>query len=761
MRCRVQVRFVILVALATGCFTAPAADLIKSGTAALNRGDLTKAGACFSEAAQAAAVQNHPVDEGVARKWLGLALARLGDKRFEEAMDQLRKAELLLTPELGKGDKNAAEQLGYVLFNMAEMLRIRAENRLREQRSIGLGQGTFFSMLNEFVIPAEQAIVKARGIYPANRASELDLEQAELQLLLAGLSASFLPAGNALESYEKAATSYQVIIEKSHTGSEEIKPDTLLTAMIRKCECLKEQASLTQDMARRKRLLDEAIAVVKPYSAVRCEHVELMAYAAYRYGVAQMDALQDEIPPESFSMIEKPLLLAAGCVEEMRSVVNPGVSFDSSRSFFSPRTHGYEALVRFYGRSRQPEKMLWAVERMKARAFRDLFYQTGAPDIDVEKLRLRLQAEDAALIEYFYDADRTWALLVLPKEGVSARELTISGQDLNAKIRQVMAGFADQACVIRLVRTRAVPLQMACAFKSASELYALLLAPVTNSLARARVKRLYIVPHHAMNYLSFNALVTALGQPDVLESHFYVEDGLPLTVLPSAATLLDIPQEKIGGKSIVMARSDFTSRRPTYPCNLAGTLKEAKMAATILSADLWVEGEATEARLRSATGSHHVLYFATHGVLDSMNPLNSAVLLAASADASDAASDGRLTVEELINGLRGKLASDVVILSACMTNRGEENPLPGDDLSGMARAFLVAGARSVLATQWNASDTTFPPIMEHFLKTWTAEGLPKDVAMQRALRWFLGQSDIGIWRHPLFWAPVVLVGSAE
>ena len=82
-------------------------------------------------------------------------------------------------------------------------------------------------------------------------------------------------------------------------------------------------------------------------------------------------------------------------------------------------------------------------------------------------------------------------------------------------------------------------------------------------------------------------------------------------------------------------------------------------------------------------------------------------------------------------------------------------------MAALSRGFMTAGARSVLATQWEASDSTFPTIMELFLRAWVQQGVAKDEAVGTALRGFLATNDFPIWRHPHFWGAVVLVGAAE
>ena len=85
-----------------------------------------------------------------------------------------------------------------------------------------------------------------------------------------------------------------------------------------------------------------------------------------------------------------------------------------------------------------------------------------------------------------------------------------------------------------------------------------------------------------------------------------------------------------------------------------------------------------------------LVHFATHGTLDAETPLNSTVALA---------QHDELTVHELMS-LR--LDARLVVLSACGTGQGESTG--GDDLLGLTRGLLAAGAQAALVTLWPVDD---------------------------------------------------------
>jgi CHAT domain-containing protein len=142
----------------------------------------------------------------------------------------------------------------------------------------------------------------------------------------------------------------------------------------------------------------------------------------------------------------------------------------------------------------------------------------------------------------------------------------------------------------------------------------------------------------------------------------------------------------------------------------------APVAATLF------EGEhATTAAFRSAAARARVLHVATHAIVDAAHPATSALLLAATSE-----EDGLLLASE-IAGLR--LDADLVCLSACATAGGYLSPSEG--AFGLTRAFLVAGARTVVSTWWDVDDAAARRFMEHFYAALRA-GHARDEAARRA-----------------------------
>ncbi|NIP82879.1 MAG: CHAT domain-containing protein [Gemmatimonadetes bacterium] len=139
-------------------------------------------------------------------------------------------------------------------------------------------------------------------------------------------------------------------------------------------------------------------------------------------------------------------------------------------------------------------------------------------------------------------------------------------------------------------------------------------------------------------------------------------------------------------------------------------------------------------------------------MLNNRNPLFSYVRLQPGPTA-----DGRLEVHEVF-GL--ELAADLVVLSACETGLGtgsrREVP-PGDDWVGLVRAFLFAGAESVVASLWPVEDEVTARLMQEFYKN-LGDGPSKARALAHAQRAFIYDEKRS---SPFYWAAFGLTGDVQ
>jgi CHAT domain-containing protein len=171
---------------------------------------------------------------------------------------------------------------------------------------------------------------------------------------------------------------------------------------------------------------------------------------------------------------------------------------------------------------------------------------------------------------------------------------------------------------------------------------------------------------------------------------------------------------------------------------------------------------ATETRIKSlsamgALANARILHFATHGLLAGETELflrshaEPALILTPPDKASDT-DDGLLAASEIAEL---KLDADWVVLSACNTASGET--VGAEAMSGLARAFFYAGARSLMVSHWAVnSDATVKLVTRAFAAMKQNPALTQAGALQLAMLTMVDSP--GLDSHPANWAPFIIVG---
>jgi CHAT domain-containing protein len=148
-----------------------------------------------------------------------------------------------------------------------------------------------------------------------------------------------------------------------------------------------------------------------------------------------------------------------------------------------------------------------------------------------------------------------------------------------------------------------------------------------------------------------------------------------------------------------------------------------------------------------------VLHFATHGAMaGEIEKDREPGLILTPPEAASAEDDGYLSASE-IAGL--KLDADWVVLSACNTAAG--GAASAEALSGVARAFIYAGARALLVSHWAVySEATVKLVTKAAAEMARDSKVGRAEAMRRAMKALIEKG--GVEAHPAYWAPFVVVG---
>ena len=158
------------------------------------------------------------------------------------------------------------------------------------------------------------------------------------------------------------------------------------------------------------------------------------------------------------------------------------------------------------------------------------------------------------------------------------------------------------------------------------------------------------------------------------------------------------------------------------------------------TARVFMGGGATADCLRTYGPASPFVHIATHGLFRRDNPMFSSIRLGS----------GPLSVIDLY---QLRLSAELVTLSGCGT--GLNAIVGGDELVGLARGLLYAGARAVLLTLWDAYDTSTADFMGAFYRHLQSSS-NKAQALQLAMREVRDR-----YPHPFYWAPFILIGQAN
>jgi len=238
-------------------------------------------------------------------------------------------------------------------------------------------------------------------------------------------------------------------------------------------------------------------------------------------------------------------------------------------------------------------------------------------------------------------------------------------------------------------------------------------------------QRLFVVPDGKLHVLPFDALLNQNSErPAIVSTVPSANVFVLLRTRPPAATsrraLLGVggvPYDRMfaaGKPSGGTTRSDetrglFDASYPTQLPVLPTAQAEVLTAARLLgpTSVVFTGDQATESAVKAQNlDDFDVFHFAVHAFADPKFPERAALVLLNDPTAGD---DGLLQPREIG---QFRLNAGVVVLSACDTAVGPT--LGQEGVLNIARAFLLAGARSVITTLWAVSDATATAVMRQF-----------------------------------------------
>ena len=336
-------------------------------------------------------------------------------------------------------------------------------------------------------------------------------------------------------------------------------------------------------------------------------------------------------------------------------------------------------------------------------------------DFSLERLQAALPPS-ASLVEYYFARDRVVAAVV------SRSEIHIRPVTLVSRVVHLLQLLRFQLSKFRLGTAYVQRFMETLLRATESHLEALeteLLAPLH---ALLRGTHLVFVPHGPLHFLPFHALRRA-GR--------YLCDDFTVSYAPSASVFA-LCQEKPArrdGFSLVMGVPD--ARAPHI-------LAEVQSVAPLLPRpELFLGDRASSSVLRDRGPESARVHIATHGMYRQDNPMFSGIRLG----------DGYLNLYDLY---RLRIGAEFVALTGCAT--GMNVVAEGDELLGLQRGLLCAGASTLLLSLWDVHDRSTAELMQSFYQGFVKTG-DTPASLQTAMRQLRAANP-----HPYFWAPFILTG---
>lgn len=425
---------------------------------------------------------------------------------------------------------------------------------------------------------------------------------------------------------------------------------------------------------------------------------------------------------------------------ELIEGLRAGITSEEARAgFFTTVVDTYANAVLLCLAAGHAERAFNYVERARSRAFLDVLAARSpelsraveAPTLTLTDVQAALPA-DALLIEYFttglveapahrraghpparhrFPPART-LIFAITRDEVQVHDAELSPNDLRpSHLENVVQRHFLQPQIRRA-------------------LYDGLIAPV-EPLFQGR-RRLYLVPHGPLHYIPFQALIAPDGDT-LLRS-----EGPQLIYGPSASLLFRYGRTEPDRAPAPCLAVGYNGDGAT---RLQFAEEEARSIARLTGGRALAGPTSKKSTLYREAPNHRLLHLSCHGDFDPASPLASALHLAPGES---------LTALDVLQHLR--LRCDLVTLSACES--GLSRVRRGDELMGLIRAFMYAGAPALVSTLWRVDEHSTRILMERFYQELqTGAGFAE--ALKQAQLYLKNQPRFA---DPYYWAPFILVG---
>ncbi|HBE60525.1 MAG TPA: Fis family transcriptional regulator [Cyanobacteria bacterium UBA11149] len=433
-------------------------------------------------------------------------------------------------------------------------------------------------------------------------------------------------------------------------------------------------------------------------------------------------------------------------------------------SIFEEQARTYRILQQVLIAQNKTDQALEISERGRARAFVELLSNRLSPNSTsfniapptIAQIKQTAQEQNATIVEYsiIYDnfkienkqytnESELYIWVIKPKGEVTFRKVDLKPlwQSQKTSLFQLVGDTRESIGVKRGLGVVSKQ-NIVSPNKRLQQLYQILIEPIADILPTKPNAHVIFIPQSSLFLVPFPALKDKEGN--------YLIDKYAIMTAPSIQ-VLELTHKQGTGKdnALIVGNPTMPSivlspgEKPEQLSPLPGAEKEANEIASLLKTQALIGNQATETVVVEKMKQAKIIHLATHGLLDDIRGLGSAIALTPSAR-----DDGLLTAEEILDM---KINAQLVILSACDTGRGK---ITGDGVVGLSRSLISAGVSSVIVSIWAVPDAPTAELMMEFYQNWQ-----NNPDMAQSLRQAMLTTKE---KHPnpIDWAAFTLIGES-
>ena len=346
----------------------------------------------------------------------------------------------------------------------------------------------------------------------------------------------------------------------------------------------------------------------------------------------------------------------------------------------------------------------------------DFVWLQSSSGMTITELRSTL-ADDEAVIEYCFD-DNDLKIFAIDKNNLYVKQSACGRDEIKQLILELKFQLEKFHYGPAYIAAHQANLQLS-TDASLRKLYEALFAPIASLVTD---KKLIFIPFDVLHNVPFQALYD--GENYLLDKH-------EIATVPSARLLAICARKpmRVPGRALIFGAADEIAPNITEEIQAISTLFPQANCFTGAAADVRTLAEHLPAS--------DVVHIASHAVFRQDNPMFSAFKLAG-------------TWLNFYDVCALRIQSALVTLSGCST--GTNRIHAGDEILGLVRGFLTAGASALVVSLWAVNDPATAKLMTAFYARLQSGAPPRQALRDAAL--MIKQQ----YPHPYYWAPFVFIG---